>query len=82
MSEIGQIPQSTALSEADPGSLTELMSRDPEGLSAQDRSQIIRHLREDRERREKAASEPGAAPRQRKAPAVATVPIDPEALGL
>lgn len=84
MSEEGTIPQSAALSEADPGSLTELMSRDPEGLQAQDRSQIIRLLREDRERREKAANDPSAPkPRAKSAEkGTAQVPINPETLGL
>lgn len=84
MSEEGQIPQSPVLSEADPGSLTELMSRDPEGLQAQDRAQIIRALRADRERREKIANDPSAKPKRaaNAEKGTAQIPIDPEALGL
>jgi len=46
------IPQSIALSEAIPGSLSELFSRDPEGYQKKDLDQIIQYLREQRERME------------------------------
>ncbi len=46
----GEIPQSTALAEATTDSLATLFSRDPEGLSKQDRAQIITALREQRGR--------------------------------
>lgn len=63
-----QIPQSSALSEASAegpaASLSELFSRDPEGLLRRDRDQIIEALRADRARREKAEAEgKGAKPR-------------------
>ena len=46
-----EIPQSTALHEAAEGdSLAEVMSRDPEGLSRQDRGRIIEALRAQRAR--------------------------------
>lgn len=85
MSEEGQIPQSAALEEADPGSLAELMSRDPEGFSAQDRGRIISALRADRARREKAEAEAGAggkrAPRAGKGGPL-ELPPSASALGL
>lgn len=59
---IGQIPQSTALAEASPQSLAELMSRDPEGYSRQDRDRIITALRADRARREQAEKAAGSRP--------------------
>lgn len=46
----GIIPQSTALAEATVDSLTEVMSRDPEGYSPQDRDRIIEALRAQRAR--------------------------------
>lgn len=54
---IGQIPQSHALAEADPGSLTELFSRDPEGYTGQDLDRIIDVLRDQRARFAKAEQE-------------------------
>lgn len=46
-----EIPQSAALHEASEGdSLAEVMSRDPEGLSRQDRDRIIEALRAQRAR--------------------------------
>jgi hypothetical protein len=44
------IPQSSALAEASPESLSELMSRDPEGYQRQDRQRIIEALRAQREK--------------------------------
>lgn len=46
---MGQIPQSEALAEATE-SLTELLSRDPEGYSKRDRARIVEELREMRAR--------------------------------
>lgn len=46
----GEIPQSNALSEATTDSLAELFSRDPEGLTRQDRDRIIESLRAQRAR--------------------------------
>ena len=43
-----EIPQSNALVEATPDSLAELLSRDPEGYSKQDRGRIIEALRAQR----------------------------------
>lgn len=46
----GEIPQSAALAEAETDSLTEVMSRDPEGYSRQDRDRIVEALRAQRAR--------------------------------
>lgn len=51
------LPQSSALAEADPNSLSELMSRDPESYQRQDRDRIISALREQRARLAKAEAE-------------------------
>lgn len=55
-----QIPQSQALTEASAegpaASLSELFSRDPEGLLRRDRDQIIEALRADRAKREAAVA--------------------------
>lgn len=63
----GTIPQSTALLEASfdgpEASLTEVMSRDPEGYSVQDRRVIIEAMRAQRARLEKAELEGKSAPR-------------------
>ena len=69
-----QLPQSTALSEASPDSLTELFSRDPEGYSKQDRVRIISAFREQRVKWQ--ASEEAAPSRTRSAGAKA----DPKTL--
>lgn len=45
-----EIPQSNALAEASSESLTELMSRDPEGYGKQDIAKIIEALRAQRAR--------------------------------
>lgn len=64
MSQQGEIPQSTALAEATTDSLTELMSRDPEGYSKQDLERIVAVMREQRDRlASTAASTPVRAPR-------------------
>lgn len=59
----GVLPQSNALAEASPDSLTELLSRDPEGYSKLDRSRIVAALREQRVRwqESEAAGRPRAA---------------------
>lgn len=41
-----EVPQSNALAEATTDSLTELMSRDPEGYSRQDLGRIVQAMRE------------------------------------
>lgn len=45
---VGEIPQSSALSEASPESVSELMSRDPLSYSKQDIQTIVARLREQR----------------------------------
>lgn len=70
MTTTGQIPQSPALQEADPNSLGELMSRDPEGFQRQDRDRVIAALRGDRERRSAADAAASAAGSSRKPKAV------------
>lgn len=67
----GQIPQSTALSEALPDSLSELYSRDPEGFQRQDRDAIVRSLRAQRERL-RAAELAGGPTRAKKTAGVKT----------
>ncbi len=64
MTAAGEIPQSSALTEATVDSLTEVMSRDPEGLSRQDRDRIIEALRAQRAR---VASADAAGPKPRAA---------------
>lgn len=60
----GPIPQSTALAEATPDSLSELFSRDPEGYQRQDLDKIIAELRAQRVRWEAAgAAAPQRAPK-------------------
>lgn len=54
MSEPNLIPQSTALLEAEVGSLVELLGRDPERLTTPDRGRIVAILREQRARWEAA----------------------------
>lgn len=81
----GVIPQSAALAEADPFSLSELMSRDPEGYNRQDRDRIIAALRQDRVRREaaeKAAGEGKRAPRATKVAETTLVPVNIGDIGL
>lgn len=80
MTATGELPNSSALSEANPQSLDELLSRDPEGYSKQDRMLVIKALREQRARYE-AAEAAGKAPRASKAPAQPTV-NNPADLGL
>lgn len=62
----GRIPQSTALAEASPLSIAELLSRDPEGFSRQDRAVVVDALRRQRERWQAAEAAP-KAPKQLKA---------------
>lgn len=87
MSDTTQIPQSTALAEAETDSLTEVMSRDPEGYSRQDRDRIVEALRAQRERLA-AADAAGVGSKTRAAPGTAKLPLsskassNPEDLGL
>lgn len=56
----GEIPQSSALGEAQVESLTELMSRDPEHYTKQDRMRVIATQREARARWEQMEKEEAA----------------------
>lgn len=68
MSGNPEIPQSDALAEATKeDSLAEVMSRDPEGLSRQDRDRIIAALREQRARIAAAEAAGTKVPRAQKA---------------
>lgn len=78
-----EIPQSDALREASEGdSLAEVMSRDPEGLSRQDRDRIIEALRAQRARIAAAEAAGTKIPRAQKSAekiqlgTVATKPLD------
>lgn len=80
---MAEIPQSTALREAsESDSLAEVMSRDPEGLSRQDRNRIIEALRAQRARIAAAEAAGTKVPRaQKKADKIplsstATKPLD------
>ncbi len=79
---MAEIPQSPALREASEGdSLAEVMSRDPEGLSRQDRDRIITALREQRARiaaAEAAGLKPKTAKSADKVPLgkIATKPLE------
>lgn len=64
----GQLPQSSALAEAELGSLNEQLSRDPEQYRQQDRAGIIEALRAQRKRFEEAEKLAGSKPK----PKVAT----------
>lgn len=64
---IGEIPQSSALSEASPESLSELMSRDPLSYSKQDIQTVVARLREQRAKWIQAEFE-GAPARAKRAP--------------
>ena len=78
----GEIPQSDALKETAVGdSLAEVMSRDPEGLSRQDRDRIIEALRAQRARIAAAEAAGTKVPRAAKGDkiplsTVATKPLD------
>lgn len=63
----GEIPQSLALREANPTSLDELFSRDPEHYSTQDLDRIVGALREQRERWAKTEAEPKSRAKPAKA---------------
>ena len=72
----GEIPQSSALAEASADSLAELLNRDPEGYSLQDRGRIVAAYRDLRAKMERSTAEAAAAgpkPRGKKAPASAAV---------
>lgn len=74
MSGSPEIPQSDALNEATrEDSLAEVMSRDPEGLSRQDRDRIIAALRDQRARI--AAAEAAGTKLPRSAKAANKIPL-------
>lgn len=78
---LGEIPQSPALLEADTDSLSEVMSRDPEGYSRQDRDRIVEALRTQRARiaaADLAGGKKASAPKAGKLPlsSVATKAIE------
>jgi hypothetical protein len=80
----GVIPQSTALAEASPDSLSELMSRDPEGFSRQDLDRLVEALRAQRVRWQAAEAEAqasGKRPNVRQ-PKVTASPASASDLGL
>jgi len=83
---MGDIPQSNALAEASPDSLSELLSRDPMGFQKQDRQAIVAALRAQRvkwEAAEAAAASKPKAPRGSMAVAKTLVAsAAPEDLGL
>lgn len=74
------IPQSTALTEANPNSLAELFSRDPEGYSSQDIDQVITEMRLMRAKWE--ATEGQVKPVKAKEPAKLQSQASAEDLGL
>lgn len=59
----GQLPASSALAEAELGSLNEQLSRDPERYQQQDRRAIIEALRQQRKRFEEAERLAGSKPK-------------------
>lgn len=79
-SKAPEIPQSTALAEATTDSLAEVMSRDPEGYSRQDRARIVEFLRAQRAR-QAAADSAGPKPRQAAAPKLPLSKVATKTLG-
>lgn len=59
-----EIPQSNALAESSPDSLSDLFSRDPETLSASDFDRLISVLRTQRERWQASEAEAQAKPKR------------------
>lgn len=62
-SAFGLLPQSDALAEASPDSLSELLSRDPQGWSRVDRDRVVRDLRAQRAKWEAAEAAGAKAPK-------------------
>ena len=78
----GAIPQSNALREASPDSLSELLSKDPFEFQKQDRGRIVAALREQRAKWEKAEAQ-GTRPKALKTSSKSLdAPGSPEDLGL
>lgn len=85
MTTAAEIPQSQALTEANPDSLAELFARDPEGLGRQDRDRIIEALRAQRARVANAEASGQKKPRAvgvPKLPLSSTAPGQAEDMGL
>jgi len=79
------IPQSPALAEALISSLSDVLSKDPEGYTRQDRDQIIATYRAQRERFAKLEKENASKPKTKKGPAGLTLDpaqVSAEDLGL
>jgi len=76
-----ELPQSSALGEASADSLTELLGRDPEGYSRQDRDRVIAALRDQRVKWE-AAERAGPKPRAKAGTASLETSAKAEDLGL
>ena len=72
----GIIPQSDALAEASPESLSDLFSRDPGELGQGDLVRMIRELRKQRERWLAAGEDSEARRATPKAPRQAAKPVD------
>ena len=66
---LGEIPQSNALAEASPDSLSDLFSRDPETLSTSDFDRLISVLRAQRERWQASEAEAQSKPKRASAKA-------------
>lgn len=79
----GAIPKSEALAEATVDSLTELMSRDPEGYSSQDLDKIVAAMRAQRERLATVQAEaPAKRPRAIGAPVTLKSTVSADDMGL
>jgi hypothetical protein len=76
----GEIPQSTALREASPDSLTELFSRDPEGYQQRDRTRLVEELRLYRARLAKVAAA-SPSPKTKVQVKTPTKPVSATSLG-
>ena len=76
------IPQSNALDEASPESLSDLFSRDPAELGQGDLARMVRELRKQRERWLAAGEHEGSSsPRPARAPRQAAKAVDLGQLG-
>lgn len=67
--QTGTIPQSDALAEASPQSLSDLLSKDPFKFARDDRALIVAALRDQRAKWEAAEKAEGSKPKTQKAPA-------------
>lgn len=78
---MGTIPQSEALAEASPASMSELLARDPFELTRQNRDQIVEYYRSMRAKWAEAEAR-GEHKRAKKAPQSASIDVPIEDLGL